>query len=445
MATLQPTELEEIDTGSPDPRSIINTNYQTVNEQQVRYIQLEAGENIAAWRPMYIAADGKFWLSAATNDFTKMPCAAISIEAKNAGQDIRGVYQGEVTNAAWAGWIAGQIAYLKTDGTIGTTGDPTTIDGAAFYYAQILGLVTDDGAGVHKLYVDCRYPFYFTPGVATTLLFEPRSAAPTVIGTRGALYTRNVGGTIKLYFKDNGGNIICISDFIYGISVKHEGDYLWISDVTHLEFGCGTVTDLGGGTIRYTPNILGDRDAGDYVAIAPDGQITLLGDARVERMIHITAPNWKKGATAPSDGFDGIFPTLDFATGSDDAAHYETWIPERWDNTTDMMVMLDWKHDTGAQTGKVLWKFVYLCAEPGDDPSAAGTEIVVLTAGNHAADVILRATFTTRILAANLVRMGNIGLKVWRNGNDVTDTLGEAARLINVHVHFTENRLGKSI
>lgn len=253
MATLQPTELEEIDLGSPNPKDIVNTDLQTINEQQVRYIQLEAGENIAAWLPMYIAADGKFWLSAATNDFTKMPCAAISIEAKNAGQDIRGVYQGEIENSAWAGWTAGQIAYLKTDGTIGTTSDPTTIDGANFYYSQILGLVTDDTVGAHRLYVDCRYPFYFTPGVVTTLLFEPRSGAPSAIGTRGALYTLNVGGTIKLYFKDNGGNIICISDLTVGVSIRHRDDYLWISDVTHLEFGCGTVTDLGGGTVRYTP------------------------------------------------------------------------------------------------------------------------------------------------------------------------------------------------
>ena len=167
--------------------------------------------------------------------------------------------------------------------------------------------------------------------------------------------------------------------------------------------------------------------------------------SEVERHHVIGAARWKKGVTAPGESFEVLFPTLDFATGADDAAHYVLHVPHRRKAGTNMIVTLRWKHDNVAQTGKVLWKCTYLSVGCGDASNGAGAEISVLTDGNHAQDVILCDSMTTDILSANLTEDDDLALKIWRNGTDGTDTLGEAARLVSAHVHFTMDKFGKDI
>ena len=140
--------------------------------------------------------------------------------------------------------------------------------------------------------------------------------------------------------------------------------------------------------------------------------------------------------------FVGIFPVLDFADGRLDAAHYSDWVPFRWDPTTDVAVSIVWKHDDVAKTGKVLWKLTYIGVEDGEDPSGAGVTIAQLSAGNHPQDQQITTTFTAKMLAANLANHDSLGLKIWRDGTDGADTLTEAARLIEVHIHFIQNKLG---
>lgn len=187
---------------------------------------------------------------------------------------------------------------------------------------------------------------------------------------------------------------------------------------------------------------VGDQ-ATNYAKFAPDGELTLHGTARVERHMVIGAPSWKKGAVAPGESFVGIFPVLDFADAKQDAAHYSTQVPYRWDNTTDIAVSIMWKHDTVAKTGKVLWKLTYIGIEDGEDPAGAGVTIAQLSAGNHPQDQQITTLFVPKMLAANLANHDSLGLKVWRDGTDGTDTLTEAARLIEVHIHFIENKLGQ--
>ncbi|GAH93802.1 unnamed protein product, partial [marine sediment metagenome] len=107
----------------------------------------------------------------------------------------------------------------------------------------------------------------------------------------------------------------------------------------------------------------------------------------------------KKGVVAPGESFAGLYPTLDFADGRDDEAYYVIHVPFRRDATTNMTVELRWMHDTGADIGTVLWKCTYLSSGCGDDPTGTGTEIQVLTDGNHPADVIQCDSMTTDIIA----------------------------------------------
>lgn len=176
------------------------------------------------------------------------------------------------------------------------------------------------------------------------------------------------------------------------------------------------------------------------------GDHVTLGDgAEIERHHIIGSGSWKRGATAPGESFEVLFPTLDFATGADDAAHYVLHVPYRRKALTNIHVELRWMHDNVAQVGKVLWKCTYLSVGCGDATNGAGVETSILTDGNHAQDEVLCDTLAPEILDANLTADDDLALKIWRNGSDITDTLGEAARLLSVHVHIIQDKLGLGI
>lgn len=165
----------------------------------------------------------------------------------------------------------------------------------------------------------------------------------------------------------------------------------------------------------------------------------------VTRHMDIGAASWRGGVTAPGETFAGITPVLDFDNGKDDAAHYVTWVPYRWDNTTDMTVSVHWMHDTGADTGKARWKLVYLAPSCGDDPTGAGTTISQDSAGTHPADTVICTEFTTKMLHTNMTRMDDLSLRLWRDSlsDPPAGDLAEPARFISLHIHYTQNRHGE--
>ncbi|GAF79229.1 unnamed protein product, partial [marine sediment metagenome] len=164
------------------------------------------------------------------------------------------------------------------------------------------------------------------------------------------------------------------------------------------------------------------------------GQFKMEKGALVKRHIRVGAASWKAGATAPTAGVIATFPYLSFDTGKDDAAHYSLFIPYRRAANTDVIIHVDWYHTDAGETGsgdKVEWNMTYLSVKPGEDPTAAGTNITQLSAGTHAINTFVRTVFTTKILAANIENHDIIGLKLWRDGTN--DTLGTPAIMLAVH------------
>ena len=176
-----------------------------------------------------------------------------------------------------------------------------------------------------------------------------------------------------------------------------------------------------------------------------DENVRLGTGSAVEGHHIIGAASWKKGATAPGEGFIILFPTLDFADGANDAAHYVIHVPYRRKAGANMVVHLNWAHDTVAKTGKVLWNLIYRSRGEGDNLDVGGITISVLTAGDHPQKTMIHSEFTTEILSANLTDNDDLALIIRRNGADLADTLTEAARLVSVHVHFTMDKFGNDI
>ena len=173
-----------------------------------------------------------------------------------------------------------------------------------------------------------------------------------------------------------------------------------------------------------------------------DGEINLAGTAKVTRHLRVGAGSWKNGASAPSPGLWGIFPTLDFDTDSDDDAHYTLIVPHRWDGTTDIKIVVDWAHEVASVAG-VTWALEYKGIKAGE-AIAGGTATLTEPSGASVINVMQRTVFDPCIDADLLEAEDTLALRLYRDVSDAGDTLPGDARLLNVHFHFTMDKLGEA-
>ncbi len=292
-----------------------------------------------------------------------------------------------------------------------------TITGNDIFGTTIFGTTITDGT------------FVFTGGIITSGIW--RGTAIDISD-----YTNLIAGTnITL-----AGNTLNVDD----VFLRNDGDDTTTGTITAVEFlGNVTADTVIADTVTGGPSTFGDGGTTNYTEFNDDGAMILHGDARVMKHMHIGASSWSKGATAPTSTYENIFPTISFNTGQDDEAHYVALVPYEWDDTTDMEVHLRWQMPNNADNGNVFWKLKYIGVKEGEDPAGAGTEITQLSAGNHPQDEIIDTVFTTKILAANLARVDDLGLMLWRHGTDGSDDCGEDAELIAMHIHYTMNQLGQ--
>jgi len=183
----------------------------------------------------------------------------------------------------------------------------------------------------------------------------------------------------------------------------------------------------------------------DYLAIAEDGELTLVGDSRVRGFMRLDPKRFKiPAANYPGETFEGIFYTLDFDDSTEESAYAEVEIPCDWDNTTDISVSVYWFHDN-ADNGAVKWGLEYRAIKCGEVVSDATTTITEVSDGNHSAGELVCTTFTTGIAAADLERGDELAIRLYRDADDDADTLGEDARVIAVQFCYTKNRLGEPV
>jgi len=186
----------------------------------------------------------------------------------------------------------------------------------------------------------------------------------------------------------------------------------------------------------------------NYSEINDKGFLNLHGKARAIRHLRVGAGNWKPGASAPSAGFDGVFNYIEFDNASDDEVYFTLIVPSRLDLSVDVEFAVDWYYTGGQDNGTVCWAAEYKGIKAGEVVTGAGTVIAKTSAGNHLTGKMVRTTFTTKILAANLEEHDTFGIRLFRDvdgAHDAGDTLVANARIINTHFHFIQNKLGKPL
>lgn len=173
--------------------------------------------------------------------------------------------------------------------------------------------------------------------------------------------------------------------------------------------------------------------------------ITLGTGSKVERHLRIDAKRFQiPAANYPANGFEGLFPTLDFDKATEESIYANGFVPLRWKSASDMTIAINWFHDT-LDAGKVLWGIEYRSIKSGETIDDSTTTITQLSAGTHTAGDLVTTTFSTKILGSNLESDDIIGIRLFRKAADATDTLEEDARLVSMHTYFTQDKLGKVI
>lgn len=183
----------------------------------------------------------------------------------------------------------------------------------------------------------------------------------------------------------------------------------------------------------------------NYVEQAPGGVI-LHGDARVVNHLILHAGSFKlHGGDAAGVEAAGIFPVLDFADGSLSEAFGTQFIPFRWDSDTDIRVEIDWLCDNDATGGDVVWNVSYLSIKSGEEVGAAPVVTLNQAFTGAGAGLLLRSSFTTKIIKANLAVDDIMGIRIFREANGAGDTLTETARFVALHLHYIRNKHGEAL
>lgn len=182
---------------------------------------------------------------------------------------------------------------------------------------------------------------------------------------------------------------------------------------------------------------------GQQPTIMPFGpfttKITLAGDGMVYNHVRVTAPEWKQGSTAPTEGFVGIAPVWKFSKAADDEVHYSLIVPYRMVVGSVINVAVDWTYTGTQDNGTVCWKLEYKNVANGEVIADGTTTINKTSASTHTTGTLIRTALDTGIVSA--VSHDDLMLRLWRDFSE--DTLDTTADLVQVHFEFLRDKIGK--
>lgn len=195
---------------------------------------------------------------------------------------------------------------------------------------------------------------------------------------------------------------------------------------------------------------LGDVDTSG--GAITDGQLLVWNEEREKFIPSSTAPtiDWSQNthdedlrfpATAINPPGAASDPTrnttdgsLEFSATATNVISFFVQIPHNWVIGTDLRFHVHWQ-PTSTNVGNVLWRFTYEIANIGDN-FAAPVVATVLDASTGSATQHLM-TDQIRMTMTDITPSAMLKCLVERVGNDGTDTYADAAKLLEVDIHYT--------
>ena len=247
-------------------------------------------------------------------------------------------------------------------------------------------------------------------------------------------------------------NVTFGNPFNQNLNTTDNVNFNWVT--ANSFFGDGgnltNITGVGGNpfnqnlntTDNVTFNNITVGSGSDYLTVNETGFLTLHGDAMVTRHVRVIAPQWVKGAEAPTDSLVNIFPTLIFDSLHDDYAYFSLIVPWRIEEGSNITVSIDWCVLDDVD-GYVIWALEYLSVSEYDGDSAgiliAAPEFIIQdSVEGITGSRLIRTVFEDKIEGA--IAHDDLGLRLIRLSSE--DTIEQDVHLIQVHFEFIEDKLG---
>jgi hypothetical protein len=204
--------------------------------------------------------------------------------------------------------------------------------------------------------------------------------------------------------------------------------------------GCDTNNAIyvNAGTTELNDTNIGDGT--NETQFSSDGTQTMVGTARVKRVLPLDLDAVRIGGVGPSNGLVGNFAVLNFKAATDDIIYFNFHVPEGLDPTENIVFTIFWS-PSNANTDNVKWNLTYTALADGEDMSVAGTALTITEAANGTTDQ-LQISATLTIPAAAIAQEDIIGVAFQREGSAGTDTFTGLAQVAAIHIEYTVNKLG---
>jgi len=205
--------------------------------------------------------------------------------------------------------------------------------------------------------------------------------------------------------------------------------------------------DAGTDTIR-----MGDWDT-NYAQFAVDGELTLVGTARIMRSIDLEPVlATRPAANPPGEGTEDSFPTHDFNASTEESVYFHLELPHDYAAAGTIHAHFDFFVDTApASAESVVWGVEYKKLSIGDNfDFGAGTTTAYtqtsITTGTPANDKKVHQSAEISLTTTGFVAGDYILLRLFRDadGTGGTDDYTADARVLDYHVEYLSDRLGEA-
>ena len=189
----------------------------------------------------------------------------------------------------------------------------------------------------------------------------------------------------------------------------------------------------------------GNIDTSNYAQFASDGELTLVGTARITQNRWIPFNALKAPGTKP-DTFKewGISGVWEFSDDTDDTIVFNLQVPLDMDITVAPSLIIGWSTNTAVTTETAVWQLEYLWTSAGEDTTAAAQETLTVNSNAVAqANGLIIAEITGIDLPSDTDACIHCRLK--RLGEDEDDDLTDTAELHGVCLKYTANKLGTAL
>ena len=204
---------------------------------------------------------------------------------------------------------------------------------------------------------------------------------------------------------------------------------------------------LGIGTTAPQGSLHVGDQATNYMKVASNGEIGLVGTARVKDCVWIDAASIRapltKSATYVAHGLNGAWSFADAVEANQETINAATKIPSNIDRSVAPSFKIAWSAD-GVSPGNCKWQFEYVWRALNEDTTAVAQEtLTVVSTASATSNGLVVAEITGIDLPSSSDEC--LYFRITRLSADAQDTIADTTELLCICLEFTADKLGTAL